>query len=106
MPAVRPPLRAAGPRLATLAAGVLLCVVVLGCMSISFGGKSVCCPDPQEPLEQKGELCLEAQGEIDVYSPVPYAGPPNLTVDGPLHRVVVLDQRPDHFRVAGTGKLK
>jgi hypothetical protein len=110
MPAARPfpgpAPRTACPRLATLAAGVLLCLVVLGCMSISFGGKSVCCTDPQGPLEQKGELCLEAQGEIDVYYPLPYASPPNLTVDGPLHRVAVLDQKPDHFRVAGPGKLK
>lgn len=100
MPTVRP-----YPRLATLAAGLLLCVVVLGCMSISFGGKNVCCNDPQEPFEQKGELCLEAQGEIDVYYPIPYASPPNLTVDGPLHSAVVFDQKPDHFRVAGNGKL-
>ncbi len=94
------------PRRAALAAGVLLCLVVLGCMSISFGGKNYCCTDPQEPLEQKGELCLEAQGEIDVYYPLPYASPPNLTVDGPLHRAVILEQKPDHFRVAGSGKLK
>lgn len=100
MPTVRP-----SPRLAALAAGVLLCLVVLGCMSISFGGKNVCCTDPAEPFEQKGELCLAAQGEIDVYYPVPYVSPPNLTVDGPAHKVLVLDQKPDHFRVAGTGKL-
>ena len=110
MPAAGPSPRTPGlgacPRLATVAAGVLLCLVVLGCMSISFGGKNVCCSDPQEPLEQKGELCLEAQGEIDVYYPLPYASPPNLTVDASSHHVVVLDQKPDHFRVTGTGKLK
>jgi hypothetical protein len=89
-----------------VAAGVLLCLVVLGCMSISFGGKNVCCTDPQEPFEQKGELCLEAQRELEVYYPLPYSSPPNLTVDGPLHHVVVLEQKPDHFRVAGTGKVK
>ena len=93
------------PRLATLAAGVLLCVVVLGCMSISFGGKNLCCTDPQEPFEQKGEVCLDAQGEIDVYYPLPYVSPPNLTVEAESHKVVVLEQKPDHFRVGGFGKL-
>jgi hypothetical protein len=102
----RAPDLGACPRLATVAAGVLLCLVVLGCMSISFGGKNVCCGDPQEPLEQKGELCLEAQGEIDVYYPLPYASPPNLTVDAASHKVVVLEQKPDHFRAYGAGKAK
>ncbi|HZY91072.1 MAG TPA: hypothetical protein VFE78_39985 [Gemmataceae bacterium] len=100
-----PALPSPSPRLATVAAGVLLCLVVLGCMSISFGGKSICGGDPTEPFEQKGEVCLAAQGEIDVYYPLPYASPPNLTVDAPSHHVVVFEQKPDHFRVGGAGKM-
>jgi hypothetical protein len=107
MPILRlfPPAPRACTRLAALAAGVLLCLVVLGCMSISFGGKNICCPDPPEPFEQKGEVCLSGQGD-DVYYPIAYASPPNLTVNSSLGSATVVEQKPDHFRVCGTGKVK
>jgi hypothetical protein len=53
-------------------------------------------------LEQEGEVTL-ARGAIqDVYYPVPYISPPNLTVDSPLQECALVSQKVDHFRVENT----
>lgn len=90
-------------RLAGLFAGTLLLVILLGCMSISIGGKHMICPPEEEGgCMQQGETRMPPHGEMDVYYPVPFASPPNLELDD-VRDVVVLDQKADHFRVRYDG---
>lgn len=83
-----------------------LAVIFLGCMSLSFGGRNYTThPAEDEVLCQQGCISFRACDERTVYYPVPYASPPNLDVNSSCGDVALLDQKPDHFRVAwkGTG---
>jgi hypothetical protein len=87
------------------AAGALslaaLAVIVLGCMSLSFGGRNYTTHLVEDDglLCQEGKVKLGCSEERAVYYPIPYASPPNLDVSAGIVEVAVLDQKPDHFRV-------
>src|SRR5437763_13446789 len=87
-------LRAAGAAAAVLAIGVML-----GCMSFSFEGRKEIVNSTDISYAQSGELTLTCGQVIDVYYPVPYASPPNLTLKKSSDDCCVIDQKPDHFRV-------
>ena len=75
-----------------------------GCVFSIGGGSSTpveVIRDPDEPLEQSGSAALIGAdtGAIKVYYPVPYASPPNLTLDGFIAGEIVelVEQHADHF---------
>jgi hypothetical protein len=79
-------------------AAVLLTVVFLGCMSLSFGERTVVESKTQpDVLEQEGTMPFRGGAEQDVYYPIPYSHPPNLVVDA--FSCEVVEQKEDHFRV-------
>jgi hypothetical protein len=84
-----------------IAASVLaiLLAIFLGCMSINIGWP-VAETGSEDVLVQKGTLHPTGMLEQDIFYPIPYASPPNLTFDEMFHHdFVVVDQQPDHFRV-------
>jgi len=91
-------------RTAGVLAGVLLIVIILGCMSIQIGGKSFHNGLTQDGLFlQEGETTVAAGAEQDVYYSVPFASPPNLELCGLLNDCVLVEQHADHFRVRNPG---
>lgn len=74
--------------LAGALATALLAVVVLGCMSLNFGGREVHCTGspsgvvlgPGGVMQQEGKATLRPGELVTVYFPVPYSSPPNLEV--------------------------
>ena len=111
-------------RTAAVAAAVTAVLVVAGCMGITFNREQVVRPDsivkveadsagPRDDaprtyppgdgiLEQEGVVTLPRLMEQDVYYPVPYVGPPNLTIESPFQHCVLMSQKADHFRVMNT----
>jgi hypothetical protein len=85
-------------RLLTASAFVVLACIILGCMSISFGGRSSVSLD-DGLLEQEDKLELHNGATQTVFYPVPYGSPPNLVVDSTFHEVEIEEQAADHFRV-------
>jgi len=78
---------------------VVTLIIFLGCMSLNIG-RPVLDTAGDEVLFQKGKLQPSGETEQDVYYPIPYASPPNLTLDDTFsHDLVIVDQKPDHFRV-------
>src|SRR5215831_12941331 len=77
----------------------ILLVIFLGCMSFNIGWP-VAETGSEDVLVQKGTLHPTGMSEQDVFYPIPYASPPNLTFDEMFHHdFIVVDQQPDHFRV-------
>jgi hypothetical protein len=81
-----------------------LTLIILGCMSLSFGGRNYTanCVD-DEVLCQEGCVTFRRCDEHTVYYPIPYASPPNLSLRSPFDDLVLLEQKPDSFRVAWKG---
>jgi hypothetical protein len=86
-----------------VSAAIVFLLLILGCMSLSIGGSL---PDHSDSadgvLMQKGDVHLQHGETQVVYYPIPYASPPNLTLDedGPFGpEYAILEQAPDHFRV-------
>lgn len=78
--------------------------IILGCMSISIGGRHVTTGSHEDgAFVQEGKVQVAAGHAQIVYYPVPYNCPPNLEIDSCLHQCAVLEQRPDHFRVINNG---
>src|SRR5262249_49927582 len=79
-------------------------VMSLGCLSI--GGKTENVYRDDRSSAQSGKAALAAGQELDVYYPVAFSQTPNLELDEQPDRYVIIDQKPDHFRirsnVAGT----
>jgi hypothetical protein len=92
-------------------AGLLLVGIIAGCMSLSFGEKSVTyAPVPSDGVAfpQEGKVALPAGGSRVIYYPVPYASIPNLSIlddhlDKESEELVVVEQAPDHFKVCNKG---
>jgi hypothetical protein len=89
---------------------LLLAGVIVGCMNLSFGERTITTYVPPAsdgvPYTQEGTLTLRGSGTKTVYYPVPYASIPNLTLidaDGGNVResehFVLEEQRPDYFCV-------
>jgi hypothetical protein len=84
-------------------AGILLVALFIGCMNISFGGRTshgsandpdLCC--------QEGIVKLNPGEDRIVYYPIPYQSPPNLEIEAESFRsdsVSLLEQKEDHFRI-------
>jgi hypothetical protein len=89
----------AARRCIAVSAIVAMLAIFLGCMSLNIGWPAPETVD-QEVLVQKGTLHASGETEQDVFYPIPYASPPNLTLDDTFwHDLVIVDQQPDHFRV-------
>jgi hypothetical protein len=86
-------------RLGGLWAGLVLLAIILGCMS----GHTEWIHDEDGAFAQSGSVSIPANHEQDVYYPVPYHSPPNLTLEDTWNGCVVRGQWPDHFRVKNSG---
>ncbi len=83
---------------AVAAAAVVL--IILGCMSLSFGGLSIGChSEPDGTLCQEGDLKLLQGQDQEIYYPIPYVSPPNLELSGDVDHCEIVEQKPDHFRI-------
>jgi hypothetical protein len=86
-----------------------LTLIILGCMSLSFGGRNYTTNfvDDEGVLCQEGCVTFRACEERTVYYPIPYASPPNLDLKprGSFTDVTLLDQKADHFRIAWGGQF-
>jgi hypothetical protein len=92
-------------RAAALAAAVWV-AIILGCMSISIGGRQITTGTHQDgAFVQEGKVHVGPGCEQVVYYPIPYCSAPNLEIDSCLHQCVVLEQREDHFRLVNNGVL-
>ncbi|HEY7157155.1 MAG TPA: hypothetical protein VH575_24590, partial [Gemmataceae bacterium] len=81
-------------------AGVVIVLIILGCMSLSFGGLSIGCKtEPDGTVCQEGKVNLHQGQELDVYYPVPYTSPPNLELSGDADKCEIVEQKADHFRI-------
>jgi hypothetical protein len=79
-------------------------LIFLGCMSFSIGERCVESPPGTTPLVQEGEVRVQLGTEQDVYYPIPYASPPNLTIDDLMNECMIVSQEADHFRIRNDGK--
>ena len=79
--------------------GLLFLAISLGCMSLSFGGRTEVVAPEGALTRQSDTIHLGPAQEIFVYYPVPYATPPNLVVSDTWRDCRVVEQRPDGFRV-------
>jgi len=77
--------------------------IVLGCMSLSIGERHEVVASEDGISSQSGEVKVPGGQELDVYYPVPFASPPNLTVTSTWDDAVMVDQQADHFRVKNPG---
>jgi hypothetical protein len=76
-------------------------------MSITFGGLSFGSrTEADGTFCQEGEIHVLKGDEQDVYYPAPYAGPPNLELTDNVDQCLVLEQKPDHFRVRNPGPFE
>src|SRR3954454_7816269 len=90
----------------TAVASLLLVAIVLGCMNLSLGEKTVTyVPPPSDgvPYAQDGKVSVPANGTKTVYYPVPYASIPNLELpddfNGGSDHLEITDQKPHCFTV-------
>jgi hypothetical protein len=117
----KPTSLAKSPTLRKLAAfaTLLLVAITLGCMSLSFGERTVTYAPGDGPppsavpsdgvlYAQEGTAKVKANGTSTIYYPLPYASSPNLevredesTVKWDEHFEIV-EQRPDRFTVRNT----
>jgi hypothetical protein len=82
-------------RPSAILAAVLALLIVAGCMSLNIGGNS----DENGALVQTGTVSVPANAELEVYYPVPYAGPPNLEIEDWHQDCVITEQKDNHFRI-------
>jgi hypothetical protein len=86
-------------------AAVVIVLTVLGCMSLSFGGKTYECHSGEghcgdDSYVQSGAAHLHGSAEQDVYYPVAYASPPNVELSGDdADDCEIVEQKPEHFRI-------
>ncbi len=79
----------------------------IGCMNLTFGGRhEIASPKEAEVAAeglQRGKSYAPYAQEVTVYYPVPYASPPNLEFEDDAKRqFIVMEQRPDCFKIKNT----
>ncbi|MGH7169376.1 MAG: hypothetical protein ACRELF_05865 [Gemmataceae bacterium] len=85
------------------AAGAVLILIFLGCMSLSI--KIGCKSEPDGTTCQEGKVYLREGQELDVYYPIPYASLPNLELSGDDDDCVIIEQKADHFHIRYNGTI-
>jgi hypothetical protein len=65
----------------------------IGCQSVRVG------PPTDDGTRQRGTAIIPAHGEQEVYYPVPFLSPPNLLTKSTFDDCMVIEQKPDHFRI-------
>jgi hypothetical protein len=89
--------------MAVVSASVILVGIIVGCMNICVDRSVGVGPDGL--CKQTGTFTVKSGEEIDVYYPLPYPFPPNVTLNCAFNSAdyVLVGQFPDHFRVKNTG---
>ncbi len=83
----------------------LLTTIFLGCMSLSFGGRTYQGTTAENVVVQEGKAVIPAHCEQDVYYPRPFAHTPNLEMEDTMFAGSVVEQKEDHFRIVNNGLL-
>lgn len=79
------------------AAGLLL-VIMMGCMSLSIGNRTVEAPPSEEGiLCQQGEVHLPANTTQFIHYPTPYPRKPNLEISSTFDDCHITEEREDGF---------
>src|SRR5262245_48508598 len=86
-------------RMVLVTACLLFLAIVLGCMSLSIGSHHEAVSNDESGAMERGKVTVPAHQELDVYYPVAFASPPNLTVDSTWDDCLVVNQAADHFRI-------
>jgi hypothetical protein len=106
-PSVRPTpplgrlLRILLSRPAGAAAGAATALIILGCMSITLGGRTVTYENAtiEGVTTFEGDAHVAGSGCQDVYYPAPFASKPNLEVTDAWGDCAVIDQHEEFFRL-------
>jgi hypothetical protein len=83
---------------AAIVAALVSVVLIFGFRA--FQGNAAYGPEILEHnqlLKQQGKAAVAGEKPIDVYYPIPYASPPNLTVQG--DQIEIVEQKADHFQL-------
>jgi hypothetical protein len=81
-----------------MTATCLLLAILMGCMSLSIGNRTVEAPPCEEGvLCQQGEVHLAANTTQFVHYPLPYPRKPNIEIDSTFDDCVVAEEREDGF---------
>jgi hypothetical protein len=95
-------------RLAAASGTLLFLVIVLGCMSLQFGGGASTTEvvhTDDTAYAQTGKVHVPPGKEIEVYYPVSYVSSPNLELDSTFDDCLIVEQKADHFLVKNTGSF-
>ncbi|HYV38882.1 MAG TPA: hypothetical protein VE988_24575 [Gemmataceae bacterium] len=84
------------PQIAALAA-VMVTVVILGCLSLNFGGSDAVHDD--HVLAQEGSVNVPPNTQLEVFYPVPFGSTPNLIIDDCNGDCLLAEQKENHFRI-------
>jgi hypothetical protein len=82
------------PRVAAVTA-LATVLIVLGCMCLNF----TCETNADGTVTQENHIDVPPNMEIEVFYAVPYASPPNLSIDEVHGDCTVTEQKENHFRV-------
>ncbi len=82
-------------RKAAALAGGFTALIFLGCMCFNIGSQFTI----PETFEQEGQVTVPANCEMDVFYPIPYATPPNLTFENGHNDCFLVEQKNNHFRI-------
>ncbi len=106
IPAQPPPLAKDGGRERAITIIAAAIVAALVAVVLVFGLQSFQANVPrQETLPQQGEMTVPAGETVDVFFPIPYVSPPNVTLSGSFaDDVVISDQKADSFKLKNRSK--
>jgi hypothetical protein len=83
-----------------VAAGVAVFLAfALGCMSIQLGGRNEVFQTDELTGLQTGRVDIPPGAILEIYYPVPYQSPPNLTIETSWQDCLIVEQKADHFKV-------
>jgi len=92
--------KAVGGALVLLA--IASALTIAGILMLSCSGHWHFRRSEGDTLVQEDEVSIPGGQQQDVYYPIPYASPPNLTIDDDMGPIVVVQQFPDHFRISNS----
>jgi len=86
-------------RIGAAAGFAVFLAFALGCMSIQLGGRNEVIQNDDATGLQSGRVDVPPGAVLDIYYPVPYQGPPNLTVETFWQDCLIVEQKADHFQL-------
>ena len=86
-------------RIGAAAGCAVFIAFALGCMSIQLGGRNEVIQTDEVTGLQTGRVDVPPGATQEIYYPVPYQSPPNLTVETFWQDCLIVEQKADHFKL-------